>query len=81
LDPREYKDHRGNSIIHHLCYQSFADLLKIYVNHTARLLDEQIRSSRVLYPKSVKQEIGVWLNEKNPEGWTPILYASYLGNI
>lgn len=46
IDPRRYKDTKGNTILHHLSNSDEIDLTKLYINHTARLLDRRLSQSK-----------------------------------
>ena len=81
LDPRDYRDKKDNNIIHHLSFHDQKELIKLYISHLRKLIDSSIERSHKLYLKDSKQEIAVWVNQKNQEGFTPLLYASFNGHI
>lgn len=81
LDPRLHLDKKDNNVLHHLSFHDQKELIKLYILHTRRLIEAQAVDSRDLYHKDVKQAIAIWVNQKNQEGFTPLLYASFNGHI
>lgn len=81
LDPRTYLDKKENNILHHLSFHDQKELIKLYVLHTRKLIERNPLPERHLYPRDAKQEIAVWVNLKNQEGFTALLYASFNGHI
>lgn len=55
--------------------------MKLYLEHMRRLFEKEYWNSTSQYKKSVKQAIQSWVNEANNDGFTPVHYASYKGNV
>jgi hypothetical protein len=67
-----------------LAYEDHLDIIKLYVHHSIKLQRKIVSVKKGLdkiYQKDYKQEIIQWFNKKNKEGFTPFLYAAYMGNL
>jgi len=77
-------DDSDNNVLHQLAYENHLDIIKLYVHHTIKLNRKQAHAKKGLdkiYQKDYRQEIIQWFNKKNKEGFTPFLYAAYMGNL
>lgn len=45
------------------------------------MIRRKTENSKAIYKKDPSQEITAWVNQKNVEGFTPILYAAYNGHV
>lgn len=73
-------DGQGNNVLHQLAYEGHFELVKVFVRKAVlRLKKEQQRQSTT---KDIdRKELREWLNQRNHEGFTPLLYASFCGHL
>ena len=79
IDLLRLRDRDGNTVLHQLAFEGHIDIIRLFVREAKRRLVKHYRKS--LYQRSEKQEIKVWMDLQNSEGFTPILYAAYNGHI
>lgn len=73
-------DAQGNNVLHQLAYEGHLDLIKIYIHETKKGIFKR-RAETGAEKISFDQEFSDWLNKKNNEGFTPLLYAAYSGKM
>lgn len=78
----ELIDAQGNTILHQLAFEGHLDIIKLFVKSAKKYIAKKTALQRKqIYQKDESQEITTWMNKKNNEGFTALLYASYSGHI
>lgn len=73
-------DLQGNNVLHQLAYEGHIDLIKIYVHETKKSIYRK-KAENAADGKAFDREFDDWINKRNNEGFTPLLYAAYSGNM
>lgn len=79
LDILALKDTQCNTVLHQLSFEGHLDIMQLFVKEARKRLNK--RKKKELYEKDVDQEITIWMNTQNTEGFTALLYASYSGHL
>lgn len=75
-------DHQGNTCLHQLAYEGHFEIIKLFVRYAKNYNKKRsAQEKHKLYLKGENQEISLWMNQKNNEGFTALLYACYSGHI
>lgn len=81
IDIITLNDSQGNTVLHQLAYEGHLEIIKVLVEEVRRFLQKKAVKKGVYYSRDDNKEITNWMNQKNNEGFTPLIYASYSGHI
>ena len=77
----QLNDSQDNTVLHQLAFEGHLDLIRLFVKEAKKRLHQRQSSQRSLFEKDVHQEILVWINQQNNEGFTALLYACFNGHL
>lgn len=73
-------DLQGNNVLHQLAYEGHIDLIKIYIHEVKKAIYRK-KGEESSEAKNIDRDFAEWINKRNNEGFTPLLYAAYSGNM
>ena len=72
-------DSQGNNVLHQLAFEGHLELIKVYVRKVQMKMRRACRSQHT--GEEENKAFKNWINQKNHEGYTPLLYASFNGHM
>ena len=82
LDLTQLTDSQGNTVLHQLAYEGHLDIIRLFAKQAKEHLQSAASARKKnLYVRDEGQEVSLWMNTRNKEGFTPLLYAAYNGHI